>query len=181
MELLAAVIIIVFSEFARGRGDPDPGMMRDVGRTGLEGTPSPFEFARDEVRKAGELPPTSLGVAVCGEILASELVAGERDWNASVSVGTTCAPAPRVRSGGSPFGATSLPVRVLFEGGMGNCIFAGNIGLSDGVGLGRSTRSFCSSFSVRLDLSFDLSLSFSGGLSPFFTIPVRRILLIYHI
>lgn len=49
-----------------------------------------------------------------------ELEAGESDWNASVSVGTICAP---VSTGNVDLG------------GIGKCIFGGSIGLTDSAGL----------------------------------------------
>ena len=63
---------------ARGRGEPEPGMMSDVGRSGRGGTASPFEFDRP-VGKAGDGKESerSLGVAVCGETVATELDEGD--------------------------------------------------------------------------------------------------------
>ena len=112
-DLAVSVDEMVLAELVRAR--VPAGMMRDVGRTG--------RFKLVPLREVGDnsLSDMSLAVAVCGETVAMELEAGESDWNASVSVGTICAP---VCTGNVDLG------------GIGKCIFGGSIGLTDRAGLG---------------------------------------------
>lgn len=111
-DLAVSVEEMVFAELARDL--LAVGMMRDDGRGGRLGV------VRAPLLLEGDSSPSdmSLAVAVCGETVAIELPVGESDWNASVRVGTICAP---------PSG--------LDFGGIGKCIFGGSIGLREGVGL----------------------------------------------